>query len=63
MNLALCHCSTCGDQSHFEQPPCVDGHGSECPERACVACGRATVVGFDVNVDVAVPVEVLRRAA
>ncbi|TDB84119.1 hypothetical protein E1264_25785 [Actinomadura sp. KC216] len=29
----------------FEQPPCPDGHGEECPERACVECGTAVMVG------------------
>ncbi|TMQ82196.1 hypothetical protein ETD83_41360 [Actinomadura soli] len=29
----------------FEQPPCPDGHGEECPERACVECGAAVLVG------------------
>ncbi|MFB4308960.1 hypothetical protein [Actinomadura sp. GTD37] len=30
----------------FEQPPCPDGHGAECPERACVECGAAVLVGL-----------------
>ncbi|WP_242886235.1 hypothetical protein [Actinomadura litoris] len=29
----------------FEQPPCPDGHGEECPERACTECGTAMLVG------------------
>lgn len=29
----------------FEQPPCPDGHGEECPERACAECGSAVLVG------------------
>ncbi|WP_202125267.1 hypothetical protein [Actinomadura physcomitrii] len=28
----------------FEQPPCPDGHGAECPERVCVECGAAVLV-------------------
>ncbi|GAA2140582.1 hypothetical protein GCM10009727_37750 [Actinomadura napierensis] len=28
----------------FEQPPCPDGHGAECPERVCVECGMAVLV-------------------
>ncbi|MDL4820125.1 hypothetical protein [Actinomadura opuntiae] len=28
----------------FEQPPCPDGHGAECPERVCVDCGAAVLV-------------------
>ncbi|MFI0487215.1 hypothetical protein [Actinomadura sp. 9N215] len=39
------YCSTCGDERVFEQPPCPDGHGAECPERACVECGAAVLVG------------------
>ncbi|MER7544944.1 hypothetical protein [Actinomadura sp.] len=40
------YCSTCGDEREFEQPPCPDGHGAECPERACVECGAAVLVGL-----------------
>lgn len=40
------YCSTCGDERVFEQPPCPDGHGAECPERACVECGAAVLVGL-----------------
>ncbi|MEU8800842.1 hypothetical protein [Spirillospora sp. NPDC048819] len=39
------YCSTCGDERVFEQPPCPDGHGGECPERACVECGAAILIG------------------
>ncbi len=38
------HCSTCGDERWFEQPPCEDGHGADCPERACANCGAAVIV-------------------
>ncbi|RSN64401.1 hypothetical protein DMH08_17810, partial [Actinomadura sp. WAC 06369] len=41
------YCSTCGDERMFEQPPCPDGHGPDCPERACVDCGTAVLVGPD----------------
>ncbi|WP_239347185.1 hypothetical protein [Frankia sp. Cj5] len=37
-------CPECGDTRGFEQPPCVDGHGMDCPERACVDCGTALFV-------------------
>jgi hypothetical protein len=40
------YCSTCGDERLFEQPPCPDGHGEECPERACTECGAAVLVGL-----------------
>ncbi|WP_169806820.1 hypothetical protein [Actinomadura macra] len=41
----------------FEQPPCPDGHGGECPERACVECGTAVLVGLLPAVPVPTPVE------
>lgn len=44
MTLTL-HCSVCDDERCFEQPPCADGHGADCPEYACVECGMAIVVG------------------
>ena len=39
------HCSFCDDERSFEQPPCADGHGTDCPELACAECGMAIVVG------------------
>lgn len=39
------YCSTCEQEEEFEQPPCADGHGADCPELACVACGTAVVTG------------------
>ncbi|TYK45977.1 hypothetical protein [Actinomadura decatromicini] len=39
----------------FEQPPCPDGHGEECPERACVECGSAVLVGSVVTAPVTGP--------
>ncbi|MFF5263654.1 hypothetical protein ACFY4C_32405 [Actinomadura viridis] len=45
------YCSTCGDERDFEQPPCRDGHGSDCPERACTACGTAVLTGFPPPVE------------
>ncbi|WP_168220891.1 hypothetical protein [Actinomadura sp. WMMA1423] len=38
------YCFTCGDEREFEQPPCEDGHGEECPEWGCVDCGSAVLV-------------------
>lgn len=46
------HCPTCGEQRAFEQPPCVDGHGNDCPEWFCIDCGYAVVVEFDVEVEI-----------
>jgi hypothetical protein len=39
------HCSVCDGERRFEQPPCADGHGSDCPEWACVECGMTILVG------------------
>ncbi len=41
-------CPSCGLDTEFEQPTCIDGHtegGGECPEWACVHCGTAMVLG------------------
>jgi hypothetical protein len=40
------HCSNCGDTRLAEIPPCDDGHGSDCPDRACTECGTALFVGL-----------------
>lgn len=39
-------CTTCGDDVAFEQPGCLDGHGTDCPEWVCTQCGAALLVGF-----------------
>lgn len=38
-------CGCCGVTTEFEQPPCPDGHGGECPEWYCTECGAATILG------------------
>lgn len=43
-------CPACGDDRAFEQPPCGDGHGVDCPEWACVDCGAALLVGVPLPV-------------
>jgi hypothetical protein len=41
----LRYCVVCDRDRLFEQPPCGDGHGADCPDRACTACGTgATLV-------------------
>jgi hypothetical protein len=34
-------CAGCRDEREFEQPPCGDGHGRDCPELICTMCGEA----------------------
>lgn len=38
-------CPSCERIQLFETPLCADGHGQECPELVCVACGAALVIG------------------
>lgn len=47
------HCPICDEQREFEQPPCFEGHGSECPEWSCVTCGHAILVDFAPEVEIA----------
>jgi hypothetical protein len=47
-DLQTLPCPTCGEDTDFEQPTCIDGHtddGGACPEWACTECGTALVVG------------------
>jgi hypothetical protein len=39
------YCSSCADFRLSEAPPCTDGHGADCPDRACTECGTALFVG------------------
>jgi hypothetical protein len=43
------NCPECRDESPFEQPPCLDGHGGDCPEWACVSCGYAVFAGEQIE--------------
>lgn len=38
-------CASCGHERAFETPICADGHGADCPDLACTACGAALQVG------------------
>jgi hypothetical protein len=61
-DLQTLPCPTCGEDTDFEQPTCIDGHtedGGACPEWACTGCGTALVIG-DVTVR---HTEVWQRAA
>ena len=44
MTTLLRHCQTCRDERAFDQPPCADGHDSECPEWVCSSCGFAIMM-------------------
>jgi hypothetical protein len=35
------YCAPCDGKRLFEMPECPDGHGADCPDRACVECGTA----------------------
>lgn len=54
------HCPSCAEEQEFERPPCVDGHGPDCPEWSCVECGHAIIADFDLVVEVT---ETMRWAA
>lgn len=40
-------CGTCREEATFEQPECLDGHDSGCPEWVCIECGEAVLLRFD----------------
>jgi hypothetical protein len=42
--LLTLFCPTCGHDRLAEAPPCPDGHGDDCPDRACVECGTALLL-------------------
>jgi hypothetical protein len=42
-------CPECAELVAFEQPPCVDGHGADCPEWVCVVCGTALLIGVSLG--------------
>jgi hypothetical protein len=42
--LLFLYCPTCARESLAETPPCPDGHGDQCPDRACVECGTALLL-------------------
>ncbi|KAB1911760.1 hypothetical protein [Micromonospora sp. AMSO31t] len=37
-------CDSCEGVVLFEAPPCVDGHGADCPELICTGCGAAVLI-------------------
>jgi hypothetical protein len=57
------YCPECADFEAFEQPPCVDGHGADCPEWLCVICGTALLIDVPVEPLEQLPRTVESRAA
>lgn len=43
-SLDYVYCPDCDAMQLAETPECLDGHGAECPDRACVQCGAALCV-------------------
>lgn len=43
-DLVTLFCPTCAADRLVETPPCPDGHGADCPDRACVECGTALML-------------------
>lgn len=44
--MATAYCPDCAADQLVEQPPCLDGHDDACPERVCVVCGTALLIGI-----------------
>ena len=42
--LLVLFCPSCGRDCLAETPPCLEGHGHACPDRACVECGTALLL-------------------
>lgn len=60
-DLTVLYCPCCERECLAEAPPCPDGHGQECPDRACVECGTALLL--DAQLVQLVPARRSRRAA
>jgi hypothetical protein len=41
-------CPVCGTAQPAEAPECLEGHGTDCPDRVCLRCGTAVFVNPDV---------------
>lgn len=50
-DIASFSCRNCARTTEFEQPPCPDGHGTDCPEWYCTECGAATFVAPEFLAD------------
>ncbi len=42
-------CTVCGTTQLIDAPPCADGHGDQCPERACAGCGAAVFIDPELS--------------
>jgi hypothetical protein len=61
----LLTCPECCDETAFEQPPCEDGHGVDCPEWSCVDCGFGLLLATypEIEMPAPRPVQVIDRRA
>ena len=59
--LLSLYCPTCARECLAEMPPCPDGHGDQCPDRACVECGTALLL--DAPLFATIPARRSRSAA
>lgn len=62
LDLLFLYCPSCAREGLAETPPCADGHGDQCPERACVECGTALLLD-DQLIQLAMPPASSRHAA
>jgi len=53
----LLFCRDCAEDRLFEQPPCDEAHGGDCPDLACTRCGAAVTVGVLAEGDDLAPLE------
>jgi hypothetical protein len=53
--LLLLYCPTCARESLGETPPCLEGHGDDCPDRACVECGTGLLLDAPLFATVPAP--------
>ena len=44
IDVITLYCPSCARECLAEAPPCPDGHGDSCPDRACVECGTALLL-------------------
>jgi len=61
--LIEAYCPDCAELELFEQPPCVDGHGADCPEWLCLTCGTALLIDMPVELVARLPRTLGSRAA